>query len=245
MSSLQDPERVSETGPTGLSAAEITGALARVRARIEQAERKFGRPPGSVSLLAVSKKKPPEVVRIAYGAGQTAFGENHAQEAVAKMDALADLPLEWHFIGPVQSNKTRPIAARFDWVHSIDRIKVARRLDGQRPDDLPPIKVCIQINVSDEPSKSGIRLDEMVDFAREIGTLPRLELRGLMAIPEPSTDFEAQRIPMRKMRGALEALKGQGMALDTLSMGMTDDMEAAIAEGATVVRVGTAIFGSR
>lgn len=245
MSSLHDSKPVSEVGPAELYAVDIARALEGVRARINEAERKFGRVPGSVSLLAVSKKKPPEAVRIAYSAGQTAFGENHLQEALAKMDALADLPLEWHFIGPVQSNKTRSIATRFDWVHSIDRIKVARRLDEQRPSDLPPIKACIQINVSDEPSKSGIRFDELADFAREISTLPRLELRGLMAIPEPTVDFEAQRRPMRKMRDALEELKGQGLALDTLSMGMTDDMEAAIAEGATVVRVGTAIFGRR
>lgn len=242
---LEDSELASVVGSDQLPAADIASALARVRARIEQAERRFGRVPGSVSLLAVSKKKPPAAIRIAYGAGQTAFGENHLQEATGKMDALADLPLEWHFIGPIQSNKTRPIAARFDWVHSIDRIKVARRINEQRPDDLPPINACIQINVSDEPTKSGIRFDELLDFAREIGTLPRLRLRGLMAIPKPTADLESQRIPMRKLRSALEELRDQGIDLDTLSMGMTDDMEAAIAEGATIVRVGTAIFGGR
>ena len=242
MSTQQNSEALEDNDP---DADDIAAALARVRARIEAAERKFGRVPGSVSLLAVSKKKPAAAVRRAHDAGQSAFGENHLQEAVAKMDALGDLGLEWHFIGPVQSNKTRPIAARFDWVHSIDRIKVARRISEQRPDHLAPINACIQINVSGESTKSGIALDELADFSREVRGLPRLKLRGLMAIPEPTPDFESQRIPLRTLGNALAALEQQGIMLDTLSMGMTDDMEAAIAEGATIVRVGTAIFGAR
>lgn len=245
MSRVDDSEPVAAVAPQELDARQIGDALARVRARIQAAERKFGRAPGSVSLLAVSKKKPPAAVRLAFAAGQTAFGENHLQEAIAKMDALADLALEWHFIGPIQSNKTRPIAARFDWVHSVDRLKVARRLDEQRPDDLPPLNACIQINVSGESTKAGIQLDELADFAGEILTLPRLKLRGLMAIPEPLPDFESQRTALRKLPDALQELRGGGIVLDTLSMGMTDDMEAAIAEGATIVRVGTAIFGKR
>lgn len=223
----------------------IEQALGSVRARIAASESRYGRPPGSVRLLAVSKTKPPSDVAEAYRLGQRDFGENHLQDAKAKLDALADLDITWHFIGPVQSNKTRAIAAGFAWVHSVDRLKIALRLNDQRPADLPPLEVCIQVNISGEASKSGVDPDHLAGLAQEIRSLPRVRLRGLMAIPSPSGDFEAQRAPFRRLRTLLDGLNGDGFRLDTLSMGMTDDLEAAIAEGATMVRVGTAVFGAR
>ena len=234
---------MAAVGSSGENAA--AGALATVRHRIAAAERRFHRPPGSVRLLAVSKTKPAASIRDAYDAGQRAFGENYAQEATEKMDALPGLEIEWHFIGPVQANKTRIIARRFHWVHSVDRLKVARRLNDQRPEDLPPLEVCVEVNLSEERSKAGIYLDELPDFARAVSKLPRLRLRGLMGLPQPEAGFAAQRLPFRTLRLALANLNDGGLGLDTLSMGMTDDMEAAIAEGATVVRIGTAIFGPR
>ncbi|PZR18943.1 MAG: YggS family pyridoxal phosphate-dependent enzyme, partial [Azospira oryzae] len=184
----------------------------------------------------------------AAAAGQRAFGENYVQEGCDKIDQLraaGHSDLEWHFIGPLQSNKTRPVAERFDWVHSIDRLKIAQRLSEQRPADLPPLQVCVQVNISGEASKSGCDLDQAAELCRAVAALPNLTLRGLMAIPAPATDEAAQREPCRRLRQFYEQLRAEGLALDTLSMGMSHDLEAAVAEGATIVRVGTAIFGAR
>jgi len=205
------------------------------------------RPVESVTLLAVTKTVEATRVRDAWDAGQRAFGENYVQEALDKMDALADLraSAEWHLIGPLQSNKTRVVAERFDWVHSVDRPKIAERLSQQRPAHLPPLSVCLQVNISGEASKSGLAPHEVPAVARAVAALPRLALRGLMAIPEPVGDMQAQRRPHAALRALLVQLKDDGIALDTLSMGMTADLEAAILEGATIVRIGTAIFGAR
>lgn len=219
--------------------------LQTVRRRIEAACLEYGRSPDSVTLLAVSKTRNSEELRTMAALGLRRFGENYLQEALDKIEALADLGLEWHFIGPIQSNKTRPLAEQFDWVHSVDRLKIARRLSEQRPADLPPLNICLQINVSGESSKSGITLAELPGLAHEVAELPHLRLRGLMAIPAPADDFEAQRYPFRLMGEALEQLNRNGLQLDTLSMGMSGDLEAAIAEGATMVRIGTALFGPR
>ena len=196
-------------------------------------------------LLAVSKTKPPEAVRAAVSVGQHAFGENHLQDAMTKVEALSGPGVSWHFIGAVQSNKTRPIAAHFDWVHSIEREKIARRLSAQRPAGREPLEVCIEVNVSGEETKSGVPPANVESLARMVRDLPGLRLRGLMAIPRPSPDIETQRIPFRQLREILDELNAKGLELDTLSMGMTGDLEAAIAEGATIVRIGTAIFGPR
>lgn len=223
----------------------IKAQLDAVRKRIQDAEIQARRPLGTVRLIAVSKTRPAADLRSAYAAGQREFGENYLQEAVAKMTTLTDLNIIWHFIGPIQTNKSRSIAEHFDWVHSVDRLKVAKRLSEQRPADREPLDICIQVNVSGESTKSGVALPELPALAAAIADLPRLRLRGLMAIPQPYEDPEQQRIPFLTLRSALEQLQQQGMDLDTLSMGMTDDLEAAILEGATMVRVGTAIFGSR
>lgn len=225
--------------------SSIAQSLEKIRNRVTVLEHRYGRPPGSTQVLAVSKTKPPEAVRAAVEAGQRDFGENHVQDAITKLDALAELDLVWHFIGPIQSNKTRIVAARFDWVHSIDRAKIARRLNEQRPDDIPPLNVCVQVNVSGEESKSGVEPEAVRALAEVVSELPRLKLRGLMTLPRPCDALELQRRPFAALRGMLEALNASGYALDTLSMGMTNDMEAAIAEGATIVRIGTAIFGPR
>ena len=198
-----------------------------------------------VRLLAVSKTFPTEAVLEAYRAGQTAFGENYLQEALAKIGALHELPLEWHFIGPVQSNKTRAIAENFAWVHGVDRFKIAERLSAQRPPHLPALNICLQVNVSGEDSKSGIAPKDVLALAQAVAPLPHLKLRGLMTIPSPATDEIAQREPYAQMRALLGQLNSQDMTLDTLSMGMSHDFPAAIQEGATIVRIGTAIFGSR
>ena len=224
---------------------DIGTALNAVRARIGEFERRYRREPGSVALLAVSKTKPPEAVRAAVAAGQHAFGENHLQDAMTKVDVLAGQGVSWHFIGAVQSNKTRPIAANFDWVHSVEREKIATRLSAQRPAGRGPLDVCIEVNVSGEDTKSGVPPAEVEPLARLVRELPGLRPRGLMAIPRPAEDFETQRIPFRLLREVLDDLNSKGFELDTLSMGMTADLEAAIAEGATMVRVGTAIFGPR
>jgi pyridoxal phosphate enzyme (YggS family) len=199
-----------------------------------------------VQLLAVTKTRPPQDVREAFAAGQRDFGENYVQEALAKIAALADLrpELRWHLIGPLQSNKSREVAEQFDWVHSVDRIKLARRLSEQRPADRPPLQVCLQVNISGEDSKSGVAPGELRALAHEVAALPRLKLRGLMAIPEVAGDLEAQRAPHRALRELFAALNAEGLALDTLSMGMSGDLEAAVAEGATWVRIGTALFGA-
>lgn len=221
----------------------IAQRLAEVRQRLAEAERKAGRPAGSAGLVAVGKTWPASALAEAHRAGQRDFGENYLQEALAKQDALAGLDIVWHFIGPVQSNKTRPLAERFQWVHGVDRLKIAQRLSEQRPGGLPPLNVCLQVNVSGEASKSGVAPEELGGLATAVAALPRLRLRGLMAIPAPAGDFEEQRRPFRLLREALEGLGLEG--LDTLSMGMSHDLEAAVLEGATLVRVGTAIFGER
>ncbi|MGF6540011.1 pyridoxal phosphate enzyme (YggS family) [Paraburkholderia youngii] len=222
-------------------------SLVDVHERIARAAQAAGRDAQSVMLLAVSKTFPADAVRAAHAAGQHAFGENYVQEALDKIQTLADLraSLEWHFIGPLQSNKTRPVAEHFDWVHSVDRLKIAQRLSEQRPDNLPPLNVCLQVNVSGEASKSGVAPDEAAAIAHQIAALPKLKLRGLMSIPEPGGDLEEQRAPHRKLRELFERLCNDGLELDTLSMGMSADLEAAVLEGATIVRVGTAIFGAR
>jgi len=225
--------------------ANIQANLRQVRQRIAEAEIRFGRAAGSVRLLAVSKTRPADDLLAAVAAGQTHFGESYLQEALDKITALADPALEWHFIGPIQANKTRRIAEHFDWVHSIDRLKIAQRLGEQRPHDLPPLQVCLQVNISGEASKSGVTPAEVPDLARAVAALPGLRLRGLMAIPAPEPDFERQRATFRTVRQLLEQLQQTGLPLDTLSMGMSGDMEAAIAEGATIVRIGTDIFGHR
>jgi hypothetical protein len=218
-----------------------------VQQRIARAAQAAGRDAQSVTLLAVSKTFPADAVRAAHAAGQRAFGENYVQEALDKIQTLADLraSLEWHFIGPLQSNKTRPVAEHFDWVHSVDRLKIAQRLSEQRPDHLPPLNVCLQVNVSGEASKSGVSIAEAVEVAQAIAALPKLTLRGLMSIPEPAGDTDAQRAPHRQLRELFERLRDDGLELDTLSMGMSSDLEAAVLEGATIVRIGTAIFGAR
>jgi PLP dependent protein len=225
----------------------VAQALSSTTARIAAACSAAGRDPATVHLLAVTKTQPAEVVLAAVAAGQHAFGENYVQEALAKMAALADLRprLQWHLIGPLQSNKTRQVAEAFDWVQSVDRLKTAQRLSEQRPPQLPPLQVCLQVNISGEPSKSGLAPAEVLPLARAVAALPRLRLRGLMAIPEPAAGLAAQRVPHRALRELQAELNAQGLALDTLSMGMTADLEAAIAEGATLVRVGTALFGAR
>jgi pyridoxal phosphate enzyme (YggS family) len=223
----------------------ICANLQSVLQRINASTAENSRPAGSVRLLAVSKTFPAEAVREAAAAGQRAFGENYVQEGSAKVEALADLGLEWHFIGPLQSNKTRLVANHFAWVHSIDRLKIAERLSEQRPQSLPALQVCIQVNVSGEASKSGVAVAEASALAHRVAELPHIRLRGLMAIPEPVDDFARQRDAFRRVRDAFEQLNREGLSLDTLSMGMSHDLEAAIAEGATMVRVGTAIFGER
>ncbi len=226
---------------------DLAHHLEAVRQRIAAAARLADRAPDSVELLAVSKTFPAEDVRAAHAAGQRAFGENYVQEAVDKIETLADLraSLEWHFIGPLQSNKTRPVAERFDWVHSVDRLKIAQRLSEQRPADMAPLNVCLQVNVSGEASKSGVAPGEAVQIAHAIVALPNLRLRGLMSIPEPAQTLDEQRAPHRRLCELFDALRADGLALDTLSMGMSADLEAAVLEGATIVRIGTAIFGAR
>ncbi|MGY4831408.1 YggS family pyridoxal phosphate-dependent enzyme [Sphaerotilaceae bacterium SBD11-9] len=223
--------------------ATIASNIQQVRERIASACAAVQRPVQSVTLLTVSKTFSADAVREAFAAGERSFGENYVQEGIEKIAALADLreQIAWHLIGPLQSNKTRVVAEHFDWVHSVDRLKIAERLSEQRPPHLAPLQVCLQVNISGEASKSGLPVDEVPALARAVAALPRLRLRGLMAIPEPA----AGAAPHRALRHLLLQLQGQGLALDTLSMGMSADLEAAIAEGATLVRVGTAIFGTR
>ncbi|WP_332671008.1 YggS family pyridoxal phosphate-dependent enzyme [Aromatoleum sp.] len=223
----------------------IAANLQAVRQRVDAAAKAARREPAAVALLAVSKTWPAASVAEAARAGQRMFGENYVQESVAKIAELRDARLEWHFIGPLQSNKTRAVAAQFDWVHSVDRLKLAERLAEQRPGELPPLNVCIQVDVSGEESKSGVAPDDVRGLADRIAALPRLQLRGLMAIPEPTRDEALLRSRFATLRRLRDELNGSGFTLDTLSMGMSDDLEIAIAEGATMVRVGTAIFGAR
>ena len=223
----------------------IASNLQAVRDAIAAAAVEAGRGANDVSLLAVSKTFAPNALREAYHAGQTCFAESYVQEALDKIAALQDLPIEWHYVGPIQSNKTRAIAENFAWVHSVDRLKIAERLSGQRPAHLPPLQVCLQVNISMESSKSGIAPNEVGALARAIAKLPKLKLRGLMAVPAPSDDVTAQRLPFAQLRKLRDQLNQQGLQLDTLSMGMSHDFAAAIAEGSTMVRIGTAIFGNR
>ncbi|WP_374594666.1 YggS family pyridoxal phosphate-dependent enzyme [Aquabacterium sp.] len=225
----------------------IAENIQSVRSRIRQACVKADRSASDVSLLVVSKTFPAEAVREAFAAGERHFGENYVQEAVDKIAALADLRagIEWHMIGPLQSNKTRAVAEHFDWVHTVDRLKIAQRLSEQRPAGLPPLQVCVQVNVSGEASKSGVAPADALALARAVASLPNLRLRGLMVIPEPETDLAAQRAPLRATRELLLLLQQAGLQVDTLSMGMSADLEAAVLEGSTMVRIGTAIFGSR
>ena len=223
----------------------IASNLQAVRDAITVAADKAGRRADEVCLLAVGKTFPPDALREAYLAGQTRFAESYVQEALDKIAALHGLAIEWHYIGPIQSNKTRAIAENFSWVHSVDRFKVAERLSGQRPAHLPPLQVCLQVNISREASKSGVAPEEADALARAIAKLPNLTLRGLMAVPAPGDDFTAQRLPFAQLRKLRDQLNQQGLQLDTLSMGMSHDFAAAIAEGATMVRIGTAIFGNR
>ena len=220
----------------------IANNIAKVAARIREAAQAVERDPDAVGLLAVSKTQPAEAIREANAAGLTHFGENYLQEALEKQARLADLALTWHFIGPIQSNKTKAIAAHFDWVHSVDRLKIAQRLSEQRPAELPPLNVCLQVNVSGETSKSGCAPEDVGTLAQAVAALPGLRLRGLMAIPEPSDDRAEQHAAFARLS---QLQKQLDLNLDTLSMGMSQDLEAAIAEGATWVRIGTALFGAR
>jgi len=223
----------------------IADNLQRIHDRIAQACQASDRLPTSVGLLAVSKTFGPDAVVQAHAAGQTAFGENYIQEAVDKITALTHLPLQWHCIGPIQSNKTRLVATHFDWVHTVDRLKIAQRLSEQRPAHLPPLQVCIQVNVDGGSTKSGVAPAEALALAREVATLPRLQVRGLMCIPEIAPDFVAACVVFARARALFDQINSTGMTLDTLSMGMSADLEAAIASGSTLVRVGSAIFGER
>jgi pyridoxal phosphate enzyme (YggS family) len=223
----------------------VSNNLQKVRKRIELASAAAGRASGAVKLLAVSKTMPAQAVRDAHAAGQLAFGENYIQEGVDKIASLADLPLEWHCIGPIQSNKSKLVAENFAWVHSIDRLKIAERLSAQRPAHLPPLQVCLQVNVDGGNNKSGVAPSELFALAQAVAKLPHLQLRGLMTIPEPAANELAARAVHRQAKELFDSLNAAGLKLDTLSMGMTADLEAAIAEGSTCVRVGTAIFGVR
>lgn len=229
----------------GMDADTLRHNIDRLLERVRLSAEKSQREPGSVRVLAVSKTRPAADVREAAALGLREFGENYLQEAVDKIEALADLDLCWHFIGPIQSNKTRPIASHFHWVHSVDRLKVAKRLSEQRPEGLPDLQICLQVNISGEESKSGVSLEDLPALAQEVAQLPRLRLRGLMAIPAPAADPAQQHQPFAALRRALAELQRRDPGLDTLSMGMSGDLEAAIAEGATIIRVGTDIFGPR
>lgn len=220
----------------------IAENIAKVGARIREAAQASGRDSSQVGLLAVSKTKPAAAIREAHAAGLCDFGENYLQEALEKQAELSDLPLVWHFIGPIQSNKTRPIAEHFAWVHSVDRLKIAQRLSEQRPAGLPPLNICLQVNVSLEPSKSGCLPEELPALAQAVAQLPNIRLRGLMAIPEPTEDVARQHAAFALLRQLRDDLN---LGLDSLSMGMSDDLEAAIGEGATWVRIGSALFGAR
>lgn len=225
--------------------SDIAQRYQMILEKIKQAEIKYQREPGSVKLIAVSKTKPTAMIREMITLGQRAFGENYLQEAIQKQTELGDLDLEWHFIGHIQSNKTKDISGHFDWAHGVDRLKIARRLSDQRPSHLSALNICIQVNLEAEQTKSGASPQEVLDHAKEIASLSNVRLRGLMAIPSPNNPFEQQRELFKQLRNLLDELNKQDLDVDTLSMGMTDDMEAAIAEGATHIRIGTALFGAR
>ncbi len=224
---------------------QLKQQLQSILSRITEAERQYGREPGSVKLIAVSKTWPAPYVREAFNGGQTRFGESYVQEAKEKIAALADASIEWHFIGAIQGNKTRFIAEHFSWVHSIDRAKIAQRLNDQRPSHLPPLNICLQINISNEDTKAGTSLAELHHLAEKVATLDNITLRGLMVLPSQSTSLTKQKNDFAQVRSAWDALRTQGYSLDTLSMGMSNDFEVAISEGATFLRIGTAIFGQR
>lgn len=224
---------------------DIEHNLRNLLSRIRELELLYGRTPGSVKLLAVSKTRTVDEIKSAIACRQYHFGENYMQEALAKIRIINNPGITWHFIGPIQSNKTGPVAEHFSWVHSVDRLKIARRLNAMRPPDKPPLNFCIQVNISHEPTKSGINPDQLPEFLAALRELPRLRLRGLMTMPELTDDFETQRRSFKKLREHYERLSNDELKMDTLSMGTTTDMEAAIAEGATVLRIGTAIFGPR
>ena len=224
---------------------EIAQALTAVRSQVRNFEQQYQREPDAVLLLAVSKKKPLSAIQEAIIAGQRDFGENYVDEGVAKILEIDDASLIWHFIGAIQSRKTSQIAEHFHWAHGIDRLKIVRRLSEQRPDHLPPLNICLQVNLDNEVSKAGVAIDDVAELAAQCATLPNLRLRGLMAIPAPRETLEAQRKVLARLSNAMQLLKVDHPSLDTLSMGMSADMQAAIAEGATIVRVGTAIFGAR
>lgn len=223
----------------------IADNISHIQLRLDSYAARYQRQRSAIRLLAVSKGHRASVLRQAYACGLHEFGESYVQEALAKIHELADLAIDWHYIGGIQSNKTRDIALNFDWVHSIDRLKIAQRLSAQRPATKPPLQVCLQVNISNEASKSGIALEELQQLASAVAKLPRLQLRGLMALPQASEDINEQRLAFRQMHQAFMQLRHQGLMLDTLSMGMSGDMEAAIAEGSTLLRIGTAIFGER
>lgn len=225
--------------------ALINRNIAELRQRICQIAQDYGRKSEEITLLAVSKTQPAAAIRAAARSGCQAIGENYIQEAVDKQAELTDLSLQWHCIGPVQSNKTRLVAEHFDWVHTVDRLKIARRLSDQRPAHLPPLQVCLQLNIDREPQKAGVTPEALGELARDVAALPNLALRGVMAIPEPRTDYEAQRASFAAIRDCFSALQAEHPRLDTLSMGMSRDFPAAIAEGATLIRIGTDIFGAR
>lgn len=224
---------------------DLAHNLAQVKTRVREAALACRRDPASITLLAVSKMQSPQAIREVAHAGQQNFGENYLQEALEKQIALANPALIWHFIGPIQSNKTRAIAENFAWVHSVDRLKIAQRVSAQRPVNALPLNVCIEVNISGEASKSGVAPQALAELAEQVAALPKLKLRGLMAIPAPAIDVQQQRQAFAQVRELFDGLNQQGLNLDTLSMGMSDDLEAAIAEGATIVRIGTAIFGAR
>jgi pyridoxal phosphate enzyme (YggS family) len=224
---------------------QLTDNIAKVRSRVRESAEKCQRQESAILLLAVSKTRTAEDIRAAAGCGLRHFGENYLQEALDKIARLQDLDLVWHFIGPIQSNKTRPIATHFDWVHSVDRAKIARRLNDQRPDGLAPLNICLQVNISGEDSKSGIKPAELPAMVQALAQLPRLRLRGLMAIPAATDDVARQHANFSQLRELLDEVRDIAAEADTLSMGMSADMEAAIAEGATIVRIGTDIFGPR
>lgn len=223
----------------------IAENIQAIRSDIADAENKYDRAPGSVHLLAVSKTRPIEDIHAAFAENQSDFGENYLQDALSKISAITETSIEWHFIGSIQSNKTRQVAENFNWVHTIDRLKIAQRLSEQRPSELKPLNLCIQVNTSGENSKSGVTIEDSLNLAKQISSLENVRLRGLMTIPASSNDFEQQRQPFRLLRELKDEICAHGIELDTLSMGMSNDMEAAIAEGSTIVRIGTAIFGAR
>ena len=227
------------------AALSVADRLRNVREHLQTVATQYGRESGSIRLVAVSKTHPPEMIRAVADQGQHDFGESYLQEAIDKQAVLADLPLTWHYIGQVQSNKTRPIAEHFDWVHTVDRLKIAERLSSQRPAELSPLNICIQVKLAEEAGKAGIRPGDVAALAQDIALLPNLRLRGLMCIPPPSEDFASQRGYFTQLAELLQTLNRGGVSLDTLSMGMSGDLDAAIASGATMVRVGTAIFGER